>query len=63
MPDADELLKKPLLTPQEFGQLVGAARNTVYTWAKEGTIKTVKIGKLVRIPRSEFERLLESASH
>ena len=48
-----------LLTPQEFAQRLSISRWTAYAWISEGRIQSVKIGRLVRIPESEVERIVQ----
>ena len=47
------------LSPREFAQKLSISRWTVYAWISEGRIKSVKIGRLVRIPESEVDRIVE----
>jgi excisionase family DNA binding protein len=55
------LSAKRLLSPQEFAQRLSVSRWTVYAMLRDGRIQSVKIGRLVRIPESEVERLIEAA--
>ena len=48
-----------MLSPKEFANRLSISRWTVYAWISEGRIKSVKIGRLVRIPESEVERIVE----
>ena len=48
-----------LLTPQQFADRLAISRWTVYAWISEGRIKSVKIGRLVRIPESEVDRIVQ----
>ena len=50
------------LSPREFAQRLSISRWTVYAWLQEGRIKSVKIGRLVRIPESEVDRLVQEGS-
>jgi len=47
------------LTPKEFAERLSISRWTVYAWLQEGRIKSTKIGRLVRIPESEVERIVQ----
>jgi len=47
------------LSPQEFADLLSISRWTVYAWLQEGKIRSVKIGRLVRIPESEVSRIVQ----
>lgn len=44
----------------EAGSLLGLTRNGSYEAAKRGDIPTIKIGKLIKVPKAAFHRLLES---
>ncbi len=48
-----------LLSPQQFADLLSISRWTVYAWLQEGKIRSVKIGRLVRIPESEVSRIVQ----
>jgi excisionase family DNA binding protein len=44
----------------EAGAMIGLGRNASYAAAKRGDIPTIKIGKLIRVPKAAFHRLLEA---
>ena len=46
------------LTPQQFADRFSISRWTVYAWISEGRIKSVKVSRLVRIPESEVDRIV-----
>jgi len=45
----------------EAGEMLGLTRNASYDAAKRGDIPTIKIGKLLRVPKAAFHRMLEQA--
>lgn len=50
-----------LLTVEEFGQaLGGVGRGYVYALLKTGAIRSVKLGRLRRIPVTEVQRYVDS---
>lgn len=51
-----------LFKVDEFAKLTNANPWTIRRAIDRGDIRAVRIGKLVRIPRSELERLLSSDS-
>ncbi|MEE8114692.1 MAG: helix-turn-helix domain-containing protein [Nitrososphaerales archaeon] len=51
-----------MLSPQEFADRLSISRWTVYAWLQEARIRSVKIGRLVRIPESELERIIQEGS-
>ncbi len=52
-----------LLSPKEFANRLSISRWTVYAWLQEGKIKSVKLGRLVRIPEAELERIIKEGTH
>jgi excisionase family DNA binding protein len=46
----------------EAGAMLGLTRNASYEAAKRGDLPTIKIGKLIRVPKAAFHRMLEQAS-
>jgi excisionase family DNA binding protein len=45
----------------EAGEMLGLTRNASYDAAKRGDIPTIRIGKLIRVPKAAFHRMLERA--
>jgi excisionase family DNA binding protein len=43
----------------EAGALLGLGKNASYEAAKRGDFPTIKIGKLIRVPKAAFHRLLD----
>lgn len=48
-------------TVPEAGTLLGLNRNAAYEAAKRGDIPTIRIGKLIRVPKAAFHAMLERA--
>ena len=46
-----------LLTCREFAQLLRVESSTAYRWCRNGTVESVRVGGIVRIPVAELERL------
>lgn len=42
------------------GAMLGLSRNAAYEAAKRGDIPTIRIGKLIRVPKAAFNRMLEN---
>ena len=57
-----EVSQESLLSPQQFADRFSISRWTAYAWISEGRIKSVKIGRLVRIPASEVDRIIQEGS-
>lgn len=47
----------------EAGALLGLSRNAAYAAAKSGALPTIKVGRLIRVPKAAFHRMLEEAAH
>lgn len=43
----------------EVGQMLGLTRNATYAAAKRGDIPVVRFGKLMKVPRAAFDRMLK----
>ena len=52
--------EKSLLRVNEFAELLDVTPACVRRWLLERKIASTRIGRLVRIPASEIERLVES---
>jgi len=51
-----------LLNVQEFAQALGITVSCARRWLLEGKVARVKLGRLVRIPASECERLIDEGT-
>lgn len=49
-------------TPLEAAEALACSRKHIYELVSEGEIRAVKIGRLVRIPVAEMNRLLGQAA-
>jgi excisionase family DNA binding protein len=45
----------------EAGAMLGLTRNASYDAAKRGDIPTIRFGKLLRVPKAAFHKLLDGA--
>ena len=45
----------------EAGAMLGLTKNASYAAAKRGDIPTIRIGKLLRVPKAAFNQMLERA--
>jgi len=50
--------ERKVLTVPEAGAQIGLSRNGAYEAAKRGDIPTIRIGKLLFVPKIAWERLL-----
>ncbi len=48
-----------VLTPVECQNILLVGRNTIYSLLKDGIIKSIKIGKQYRIPKSSLQNYLD----
>ena len=51
--------KRLVYSVPEAGRLLGLSRNSSYEAAKRGEIPTIKIGRLLLVPKVPFHRMLE----
>jgi len=49
-----------LLSVQQFADVLGVTPACIRRWILERKITTVKLGRLIRVPASEVERLVNS---
>lgn len=47
------------LTIEQFSRLVGVSKPTVWKYIGNGSIGAYRLGRSVRIPREEFDRIRE----
>jgi excisionase family DNA binding protein len=50
-----------VMTVQEAGEKLGLSRGASYDAAARGEIPTIRIGRLLKVPKVAFERMLENA--
>lgn len=50
-----------LYTVEQAGRILGCSRGKVYNMLRGGEIRSVKIGKLRRIPASAINEVIEAA--
>jgi excisionase family DNA binding protein len=46
----------------EVGEKLGISRPAVYAAAQRGEIPTIKIGRLLKVPKAAFDQMLDKAS-
>jgi excisionase family DNA binding protein len=52
-----------LLTSAEFAHALGVTHSCVRKWLLERRVARVKLGRLVRIPAEELDRLISQGHH
>jgi hypothetical protein len=57
-PNSDESL---VYEVPEAGAKLGLNRNASYAAAKRGDLPTIRIGKLLRVPKAAFHAMIEAA--
>ncbi|HVV76329.1 MAG TPA: helix-turn-helix domain-containing protein [Mycobacteriales bacterium] len=55
-----EIIRQPL-TPEETAERLRVSKWTVYKAIKAGDIRVIKLGRCLRVPPAEIDRLLEGA--
>ncbi len=51
-------MSREFYTPVQLAELLQVSKPAIYKWAQEGRIEVVRIGRTVRIPVAEVDRLL-----
>jgi len=51
--------EEQFLSPADIAKQLSISPWTVYTWVYQGKLKGVKVGRLLRIPRSEIDRFVQ----
>jgi excisionase family DNA binding protein len=47
---------------EQVGKMLGLGRNGAYEAARSGQIPVIRIGRLLKVPKVAFDRMLERAS-
>lgn len=50
-----------VLRVEDLSRALGIGRNTAYELVRSGQIRSIRIGRQLRIPRSELQRFLDIA--
>lgn len=48
-----------VLTPVEVARLLGIGRNSIYALLRSGSLRSIRVGKLFKIPRAALEEYLQ----
>ena len=51
-----------VMTVPEAGEMLGLSRGGSYEAAARGEIPTIRIGRLLKVPKVAFDRMLEAAT-
>lgn len=52
-------MQKLLLSPRDVGEVLGIGQTKVYELLREGSLGSIKIGRLRRIPWDELNRFVQ----
>lgn len=55
--------EQDFFSPRQFADRLGIKLATIYVWISQGKIEYSKIGRLVRIPTNELQRLTQADRH
>ena len=55
-------LERRTYTVEEAARILGISRSSAYEAARKGEIPTIRIGKLLRVPAAQLDRLLEGGT-
>jgi excisionase family DNA binding protein len=56
----DQTNEDPYLTPLQIAEQMGVSDQTVYDWIRSGKLPATKVQRLLRIRRSDLQRMLEA---
>lgn len=56
VPEVLDSRPEPLLTVDDVAKFYVVSKATIYKWVREGRIESVRIGKVLRFPRSVIHR-------
>jgi excisionase family DNA binding protein len=54
------IMKTPLMNVRDFAEALGVTTACIRRWILERRIASVKIGRLVKLPESEVQRIIDS---
>ena len=54
----EDTIVRDFYTPEQLADLLQVSKPAIYKWAQEGRIEVVRIGRTVRIPAAEVQRLI-----
>lgn len=54
----NEILREPLLDAEQAGVLLGISKASVYEYVRQGELPHIKIGRHVRIIKTDLEKSL-----
>lgn len=57
--EVQAILAKPTATIDEFKVVMGVGRNQAYEFARQGNIRTLRIGSRILIPTSAIRSMLD----
>lgn len=60
---AEEMLVEPLLTVKQVAEYLQLKESTIYSWAQDGKIPAIKIGRTWRFRRADLDTWLEQHLH
>jgi excisionase family DNA binding protein len=52
------MVQSEALTLRETREILSCSRTTIYKLAAEGSLRTIRLGRAIRVPRSAIEELL-----
>jgi excisionase family DNA binding protein len=55
-------IERRTYTVEEAGKILGLSRNTAYARATDGSLPTIRFGRLLLVPKAVLDRLLSGAA-
>jgi excisionase family DNA binding protein len=53
------MMEKLTMTIEEAGAALGLSRATAYKLAHDGTLPTIRLGRQLKVPKIQLERMME----
>jgi excisionase family DNA binding protein len=58
----EEQMHKRLLTVKEAAEDLGLSVHTIRSWVAQRTLASVRLGRAVRVPETEIQRLIDEGT-
>jgi excisionase family DNA binding protein len=55
-------IERRTYTVEEAGKILGLSRNSAYARAADGSLPTIRFGRLLLVPKAALDRLLNGAT-
>jgi excisionase family DNA binding protein len=60
-PERPTQVERRTISVEEAGRILGVSRGAAYAYARDGSIRTIRLGKRLLVPRAALEKMLNVA--